>query len=213
MVGPFDPNAALTLAVGHHQAGRLAQAEDLYRQILLTNPRQVDALHNLGLILANRGAMSEAVALFRSALDAAPSVAQFWFSLIEALLVTSQGDAAANLLDSAKTHKITGPQLDQLADRANALRDPYHTAYQRHLAGDLVGAATLYQSIAAAHPRYADSLMMQGLILVQQGKGARGLELLAQAVQADPRNAIAMYHRANTERQLSQHNPAIRHFS
>jgi tetratricopeptide (TPR) repeat protein len=213
MVGPIDPNAALASAVGHHQAGRVAQAEDLYRQILLANPRQVDALHNLGLILANRGAMDEAIALFKSALETAPSVAQFWFSLIEALIVTGQGDAAANLLDSAKTHKINGPQYNQLAERANALRDPYVAAYQRHLAGDLDGAAALYQTIATTHPRYADSLMMQGLILVQQGNGAHALSYLEQAVRTDPTHAFAYYHWANTERQLGQQIPAVLHFT
>jgi tetratricopeptide (TPR) repeat protein len=213
MASMFDPNAALTLAVGHHQAGRLAQAEDLYRQILSANPRHVDAQHNLGLILANRGAMGEAIGLFKSALEAAPHVPQFWFSLIEALIVTGQGEEAANLLDSAKTHKIAGPQLDQLAERANALRDPYHTAYQRHLAGDLVGAATLYQTIAAAHPRYADSLMMQGLILVQQGDAVHGLTLLEQATCANPSHAVAFYHWGNTKRQLGQQGQAGQYFA
>ena len=35
-------------AVRHHQAGRLIDAEQLYRQILAINPRHADSLHLLG---------------------------------------------------------------------------------------------------------------------------------------------------------------------
>ena len=36
---------AMAIAVGHHQAGRLAAAEQLYRQVLAVNPHHADALH------------------------------------------------------------------------------------------------------------------------------------------------------------------------
>ena len=36
---------ALELAVQHHTAGRLTEAETLYQQILQTNPNHPDALH------------------------------------------------------------------------------------------------------------------------------------------------------------------------
>src|SRR5262249_15343922 len=44
------PNLAETLAIAtsHHQAGRLAEAEQIYRRILLLDPGQPHALHQLG---------------------------------------------------------------------------------------------------------------------------------------------------------------------
>jgi len=36
--------------MGHHQAGRLNQAERLYLQILKIDPRRADALHFLGVL-------------------------------------------------------------------------------------------------------------------------------------------------------------------
>ena len=39
---------AIDLAVQHHNAGRLSQAETIYNQILQSNPDQPIALHLLG---------------------------------------------------------------------------------------------------------------------------------------------------------------------
>jgi len=50
-------------AVEHHRAGRLADAERLYRQVLVTDPREFDALHMLGLLCHSRGADEEAESL------------------------------------------------------------------------------------------------------------------------------------------------------
>lgn len=41
---------AFRLAVAHHQAGRLSEAEGLYRQILGAQPNHAGALHLLGVI-------------------------------------------------------------------------------------------------------------------------------------------------------------------
>ena len=46
---------AFDLAVRHHQAGHLQQAEQLYRQILAQQPGHADALHMLGLIAHQLG--------------------------------------------------------------------------------------------------------------------------------------------------------------
>ena len=45
---------AFAAAVQHHQAGRLAQAEQFYRAILANQPNHPDALHLLG-VIANQG--------------------------------------------------------------------------------------------------------------------------------------------------------------
>ena len=46
---------ALRDAVAHHRAGRLQDAERLYRAILTTLPDQFDALHLLARIAAQQG--------------------------------------------------------------------------------------------------------------------------------------------------------------
>lgn len=57
----------LTAAVGHHQAGRVEEAEPIYRKVLAARPDNVDALHLLGVLLANRGNMTEGLPLLEKA--------------------------------------------------------------------------------------------------------------------------------------------------
>ena len=54
---------ALELAVQHHEAGRLADAETIYQQILLENPDHPDALHLLGVIAHQLGKSEQAATL------------------------------------------------------------------------------------------------------------------------------------------------------
>lgn len=46
---------AFDLALQHHQSGHLAEAEALYRQILIVQPEHFDAMHNLGIIAHQTG--------------------------------------------------------------------------------------------------------------------------------------------------------------
>jgi protein O-GlcNAc transferase len=64
---------ALELAIQHHQAGRLHQAELLYRQILAQQPGHADALHMLGVIAHQMGHHDGAVDLIRQAIARQPN--------------------------------------------------------------------------------------------------------------------------------------------
>ena len=59
--GAGGPSALLNQAVACHRMGELAQAEQLYRQILHAQPRHFDGLHLLGIVHHQRGEYREAV--------------------------------------------------------------------------------------------------------------------------------------------------------
>ena len=59
---------AFDLALQNHQAGRLAEAEALYRQILAVAPLHADSLHFLGVIADQMGRHDLAVELIRKAI-------------------------------------------------------------------------------------------------------------------------------------------------
>ena len=68
---------ALAIAIQHHQAGRLAQAEQIYRQILAVDPSQADAWHLLGLIAQHMGQDEVAVVHIQRAIALNGSAAVF----------------------------------------------------------------------------------------------------------------------------------------
>lgn len=67
-----DLMVMLRTAVGHEQAGRLAEAEATYREILGRDPNHVPALHHFGLLAAARGRPDIAAVLIGRAAELAP---------------------------------------------------------------------------------------------------------------------------------------------
>ena len=68
-----------------HQAGRLAEAKQLYLGILLRDPNYADALHLLGVIVAGEGDLSRAIDLISQATRARPEIANYHTNLANVL--------------------------------------------------------------------------------------------------------------------------------
>ena len=58
---------AIDVAVQHHTAGELTQAESVYHQILEAHPDQPEALHLLGVIAHQKGENERSVDLIKKA--------------------------------------------------------------------------------------------------------------------------------------------------
>ncbi|NET07413.1 MAG: tetratricopeptide repeat protein [Symploca sp. SIO2B6] len=71
----------LQLAVQHHRANRLVQAEQFYRKILKIRPKHPEALHGLGMLSQQVGQYQSAEKFFNAALCAQPNSVKTWFSL------------------------------------------------------------------------------------------------------------------------------------
>ncbi len=67
---------AIDLALQHHSAGRLVEAESIYQQILQADPNQVEAMHLLGVIAHQAGKNESAVDLIKQALAINPDFAE-----------------------------------------------------------------------------------------------------------------------------------------
>ncbi len=71
----------LETAIQLHGAGRLAEAEVAYLQILRARPDEVNALHLLGMVYHQTGRNDQALPLLRRAVQLAPAAAQFHSNL------------------------------------------------------------------------------------------------------------------------------------
>ena len=64
--------SGVSAAAEHYRAGRLTEAESLYRAALAKHPDNVDAIQGLAVICHRRGHPDEALALFRRAVTLDP---------------------------------------------------------------------------------------------------------------------------------------------
>ncbi len=119
----------LAAAVGHHQAGRLRQAADGYRNVLRQEPGNGDALHLLGVIALAEGRPRQAIRLIREALAAVPNFAEAHSNLGNAYRAAGRREEAhasyrralALDPDCASAHNNLGLLLCEKGDCAAAL--------------------------------------------------------------------------------------------
>jgi len=117
----IDTSDLLQAAVAHHQAGQLAQAEDLYRQILARSPDQPEALHLLGVAAYQAGQHETAAGLIRRALAVAPQMAVAWNSL--GAVLNAQGQAPAALDCYRRAIALQPDYADALGNLGISLAD------------------------------------------------------------------------------------------
>jgi protein O-GlcNAc transferase len=146
----------LAQAVRHHQAGQLAPAEMLYRQILQQDARNADALHLLGVVAYQTGRAPEAVKLIRHAIEINPAAATFHCNLGNALRSAGQIDEAiAAQRKAIELHP-------QLAEAYNNLALAYQDA------GQLDQAIAACRHAIALNPNYVDAHTNLGNALMAQ---------------------------------------------
>ncbi|MGD0137532.1 MAG: tetratricopeptide repeat protein [Tepidisphaeraceae bacterium] len=131
MSGPMTVQEQYESALSHHQAGRLAEAEKLCRQVLVQNPNHADALNLLGVLLGLMGQWDAPPRLIRRAIAINPTNASYHSNLGNAL--TDQG------------------QLDEaIASYHDAIRlKPDFAAAHNNLGNALNGVGQLDEAIAA----------------------------------------------------------------
>ena len=77
---------ALQKGIEAHKADKVQEADRYYTAILKVNPKHPDANHNMGVLAVGVGKVEQALPFFKTALEANPSIAQFWLSYIDALI-------------------------------------------------------------------------------------------------------------------------------
>jgi predicted O-linked N-acetylglucosamine transferase (SPINDLY family) len=94
MPGRMTLQQQLESGVSRHQAGRLAEAERIYRQVLARQPNHPDALHLLGVLAAQAGRLDAAVQFIRRAIAICSTNPSYYGNLGKALENMGQLDEA-----------------------------------------------------------------------------------------------------------------------
>ena len=107
----------LIKGVEAHKAGKFEEADRYYTAILKAQPMHPDANHNMGVLAVGLGKVQEALPFFKTALEANPSIAQFWYSYIDALIKLNRVTDAKSLFNEAKSKGIKGDGFNQIGKR------------------------------------------------------------------------------------------------
>jgi Tfp pilus assembly protein PilF len=152
----------LDQALGHHRAGRLAQAEPLYREILAGDPTHSDAWHLLGLLAHQTGNHQAAGELISRAIAANGAVATYYNSLGEVLRVMGIHHQAIAAYEDALR------QDPSFAEAHNNMG----TVYQNE--GQFAKALACYERAMALNPGYANAHYNRARTWLSQGDYVRG---------------------------------------
>lgn len=190
----------LKTALKHHQAGEAEQAEKLYRQLLEQEPNNTDALHLLGILLAQRGKFLEAQKYIEKAIKLEPNSPSFYNSL---------GNVYKHLGNLNKAVSCYRKALKIDPDYAVAHNSLANVFFKQ---GKLDKASEHYNKALKLQPKYTDAHYNLALILLKQHKTKEALQHLDEVLRLEPDHAEAHNQKAQLLHQQGQLGQAIYHY-
>lgn len=183
---------AFRLAVQHHQAGRLAEAEGIYRQIIAAAPDFADAWQLLGALALQVGQPQPALELIDKAISLTPAgsacLADYQVNRGEALRSLGRRDEAIAAL------------------RAAIAINPDHVAGHNNLGivlhdlGRHREAVTVLERAIALRPEHVQAQNNLALSLRALGRHDEAFAAFGRALALNPEQAEAHYNRADLAR-------------
>jgi predicted O-linked N-acetylglucosamine transferase (SPINDLY family) len=202
---------AIKLAISHHRAGRLDQAEELYKLILQAEPDEADAMAMYGTLLSQKGFHDDGLNLIERAIKLKPGAADFHANHGLVLFSAGQIDAAIRAYQKAieirpdigNVHYNLGNALQRRGEINEAI-DQYLMAITLkpddaqafcNLGGALLKQERVGEAVAAFRraveyqPEYAEAMSNLGTALLRGKKMDEAVEWFGKAAALRPRVA------------------------
>ncbi|MEE2761664.1 MAG: tetratricopeptide repeat protein [Pseudomonadota bacterium] len=157
----------------HHQAGRLEEAEQCYRQVLSLDTGNQDALHFLGLIAHQRGDLEGAVDLIGRALEIDEGRPTFHYNL--GVVRAGLGDLGGAVASYQRALSLAPDHFDAAYSLGTMLGQ----------AGNPVEALTVLETALALMPHDAKALSAKSAVLEILGRSGDAAFVARQAIEAD----------------------------
>lgn len=221
---------ALTL----HKAGRLGEAEKIYRSLIAADPHHFDALHLSGVLKHQQGRSVDALRLVAAALKAKPGSADALVSygvILEALkrheealasfdraLAERAGDAALHY-NRGNALKGLGRHMEALASYDQALVLAPDLAVAHHNLGSTYATLERNEEALASYDRVLSLTLQRAGIKIEGGISPaaaewsdRSPEKVYKALAADPDSADVLNNRGKVLIRLKRHQEAVGSF-
>jgi predicted TPR repeat methyltransferase len=168
-------------AIAHHQQGRLAEAESAYLQLLQKQPKDVDALHYLGVLRMRLGRRADAIDLIKRSLHISPHNPDAWNNLGNVLLAGND-EKGAELAYSAATQ-----QKPDFAEAWYNLANLFRRALRRD------DAVRCYRKVLDLNPRFAGAYENIAMLLLRVGRPDLTADVYQRWLAVEPENPIARH--------------------
>ncbi|RAK57879.1 tetratricopeptide repeat protein [Phenylobacterium deserti] len=214
-----DVEALVEAAVEHHRAGRVEQAEPIYRQALAVDPTHWRASHNLGTILLRRGEAEAALPWLAAAAASEPegTSPQAWLAHAQALIAAQRFEEAEAVVTARsadpralmaekrlrqawgarlnREHKL--PEAKAQLERALSLdpEDPdtnTDLGYLHLQMTDAAGAIPFLRKVLARTPDALAAVVNLASALRVQGQLEEAERLYRRALEIDPQSEAAV---------------------
>jgi tetratricopeptide (TPR) repeat protein/SAM-dependent methyltransferase len=170
---------ALQMALEHHQMGRFADAESIYRQVLKIDPVNFDALHMLGVLAYQVGQHAQAIDI-----------------ISQAIRLDSSDSLAHNNLGNA--YRALGRHEEALASfqKALSIKPDFYQVQNNvgetyRVMGRLDDALASFRKVLSVDPNYAEAHNNMGLVLFAQNKFDEAIACFNKALSLKPNYAKA----------------------
>lgn len=180
-----------------YKQGNFSEAEQLYSEIIETDPGQFDALHRLGILSYKKGQYADAHRYIGAALEVSPNEAPALsdFGLVQATLDDLQGALAS--YDAALVIK------SDLAD-VHCRRGDVLKKLDRH--GEAIAS---YDRALELNPHFAQALNNRGLTLMDIGRPLEALASYERLLAFSPDDLLALCNRGRTLQDLKRPEDAL----
>ncbi|MDA1090695.1 MAG: tetratricopeptide repeat protein [Proteobacteria bacterium] len=187
-----DLQALIQKAAALHQAGRLSEAETLYRKALAADPENFDANHLLGIVLSQTGDLDAGIERLQKATAINSGLSEAWTNLGNALYKAGRVEDAENAF--RRTLALDPVNLQALIPLSNALM----------ALNKPEEAADHYRKALAIAPDSADVLNNLGNALQDLEQFEDAIDSYGQALAINPENADTWCNQGNAHLKLGR---------
>ncbi|MCS5613326.1 MAG: tetratricopeptide repeat protein, partial [Candidatus Poribacteria bacterium] len=187
-------------AIALHQSGQLKEAATIYKQVLDTDPANVDALHLLGLVSHQSGQSTTAIALIKRALVVSPDHPDFLRNLANILRESGKFEEAIQVCR----------RIIELQPRS--AEGYYELGVNFQIAGQLQQSALAYQKSIDIYPDDSKVHVYLAAVLLKLKKFGKAIDACQKAIQISSENFLAYNILGNIYKEQGKLEEAIRFY-
>lgn len=179
----------LQTAADHQHAGRLEQAEGLYRAILQTEPTHAETNYRLGMLAVQLGQAPSGLPYLKAATEKNPGQKSYWIGYINALINSTQVDVARKAIALARENGIEASEWAWLAEAPKTAdaREPHENEINALMAvfnqGAFAEAERMARALTRRFPCYGFGWKALGAALQKLGRNDDALSAMMKAAE------------------------------